>query len=604
VNTTRRIAIVLEAHTARSGDYYDSWKPIASLLDHAGIQSSSYERFYLVDRFADVTMLKWASDDVQAGIKRLADELRRYQPHFVLLLDRSGYLLRAFHGEKRSVDDFRGSVLLASEVLPGVKCMATYSPKRLMLDYGLTGVVRFDLRRCAEEARTDTLDVPEDRIETALSHADLIARLRDIYDNDRHVATDIEGYPDRISCIGFATSARDAFVVPFTHTDGTSWWSEDEEIELWGWVKRVLEKPTVLKDCHNALYELFCLAWSYGIVIEGLEHDTMVLWFELYAEMEKSLGFVASILTRHPWYKHERGHNDDTTQLRYNGKDCCRTFEIRERMVPMLKPQQAAHYRFNMNLLVPLAYMSLRGIRYDKAEAQRRLEATQQTIYALQDEINQEAAKSADRPKLRQFYEALGPVGGAGAARLPAGEEGRGSDGGAAVGGNVTVGGGCEAPRRAETEVSQDCQSHCAADAAKGESGTDCRLAALIPLLVEAFCQARRTEKREVEEISWQPMLWNGKRWVRKGSTCVLKGKRSQAQKVTKSSAAVMKPSGSPSSNSSHATSRLRSRILKMCGDLHWIVKQTSVSKQLASCEVLLRTVAYALRNAANSLPS
>lgn len=57
---------------------------------------------------------------------------------------------------ERLGEDWRGSVLLATQGLPGTKLMATYHPQRLKVDWGLTGIVRLDLKRVAEEPRRRT----------------------------------------------------------------------------------------------------------------------------------------------------------------------------------------------------------------------------------------------------------------------------------------------------------------------------------------------------------------------------------------------------------------------------------------------------------------
>jgi hypothetical protein len=471
----RKIAIILESHTKRHGDpnaWYDAWSVMEKLLSHAGIDPAQCLVTYLVDRYVDVQTLKWASEEVQQGLQALEKTLGEWRPHFVLLLDRSGYLLRAFHGDKMSPDDWRGSVLLAKAITPGVKTMATFSPKRLTMDYGLTGVVRFDLKRAFEESLTDELVVPQDYIRVDCTCEELLAELRGVKHNKMRVAVDIEGWCDFVSCIGFAPSHNAAFVVPFIRADGTSWWTEEEEVQLWQAVAAVLEDPFVPKVLQNSLYDCFVLVWSYGIVIEGIVDDTMLKHFELFCEMEKSLGFQTSIYTKHPYYKFQRKSDDEKVQLEYCGRDCCRTLECCDAQEAMLKPQQREHYRFNLSLLAPLLYMELRGIRYDKDEAQRRLTATQQTIYELQDEINREAARSEGRQKLRAFYEALG----------------------------VDCG-------RSTNEVGE-----------RPMEANATRLDGILPLLTAAFCQARRVEKREVEEITWQPMRQNSKgKWVKDG---------------------------------------------------------------------------------------
>lgn len=433
--------------------------------------------------------IRWTDAALVEGIEQLKLDLAKFQPDFVLLL--GNIPLRLFKGEKASVDNWRGSLFMSGwlDVDKPVKCLATYHPRSINIDYGLTGVARFDYVKLGSEHKTDGLDVPVDYIEINLTKNELVDRLSELIDNPRPVAIDLEGWPDRISCYGFADGPNHAFVVPFMHQDGTSWWTnEQDEVELWEMVKLVLEAQPIVKIAHNALYELFVSAWSYGVVINNLAHDTMVMHFELYAELEKSLAFCTSIYTKHPYYKSERKSTDDTVALLYNGKDCCRTYEIWQAMTPKLALKQREHYQFNMSLLVPLAYMSLRGIRYDKAEAERRLAEVQQSIYEKQDEINQEAAKHESRQELRSFYEALGQSSGSETAQsvLPA-----------------------DPNRLPETPTSQ------------GRNRLHEVDPRLIQLFTTAFCRARCVESVEVEETSWQRHLWDAHarkpKWKRTG---------------------------------------------------------------------------------------
>jgi uracil-DNA glycosylase family 4 len=412
--------------------------------------------------------LKWDSEELAEERRQLGEDLRVYRPHFCLLLDQSGYVIRHFRGEKGAVDKWRGSLFM-SQVVPAadaiyddflrdwsatqpVKCMAAYHPAAIQKDYGLSGVARFDMKRLAEELRTDAIELAEDQIEIDLSVDQMVGRLADIRVRRLPITFDLEGYVDRVSCIGFGTSANAAFVIPFIRRDGTSWWDDaGDEVRLWQAVAEVLEDPLVPKVAQNSLYDLFVLAWSYGIVVRGVTDDTMLKHFELFPELEKKLGFQVSIYTKHPFYKAERKSEDYATRLIYCGKDCCRTFECNDEMEKRLLSKQREHYQFNLSLLPALLYMELRGIKYDKTKAEEKLATVQEDIWRLQDEVNREAAKHPSRAALRAFLEA--------------------------------------------TETSGD----------------------LVPFFRDAFCLAKPREKREVEEVSYQPMRFNGKKWVRGG---------------------------------------------------------------------------------------
>jgi uracil-DNA glycosylase family 4 len=344
-----------------------------------------------------IELFKWDGPELTEGLAQLRTDLAAYQPHMLLLLGNTP--LKALTGDrKRNVGDWRGSLLM----LDGVKALPTYHPAALLREANLTAVCRLDMRRLAEELPKDGLTLPVRNIEVSLSFDQLLERLANARAARSLLSVDIEGVVGHVECIGFATSPTEAFVVPFIRVDGTSVWSEAEEYELWAAVGDVLSDPTVPKVLQNSLYDCFVLAWTYGIVIRGVQDDTMLKHHELYCELEKSLGFQASIYTREPFYKFQRKSVDDATFLTYCGKDCCTTYECNHVMDMKLMPGQRKHYEFNMRLLTPLLYMELRGIRYDHEKAKAKLKRVQRWIYVLQDMLNR--AGAAQREDLRQLY--------------------------------------------------------------------------------------------------------------------------------------------------------------------------------------------------------
>lgn len=471
-----------------------SGRLLNKLLDEAGIRREECFVGNVCQRQPprnEISRFKWDGPEIQEGLEALRRDLTTFQPHFILAL--GGTALKALG--RGSIDDRRGYLFMSDFLVESctncagsgevggypcqkcdgdeitgesVKTLATYHPARLLRESGLTGIARHDMGKAAVACRTDSIDVPERTIHHNFSRQTIVDLLAGIREKRIRVAIDIEGGVNGIACIGFATSPIYALVIPFTTADGESVWSEEDEITLMEAVRDILEDPLVPKIIQNALYELFVLAWATGIVIRGVRDDTMVKHFELYPEWEKSLEFQTSIyVPTQPWWKltHRnvkgryvpyRDGKPVTSQewYIYNGTDCCVTYACDAAQERQLQPRQREHYRFNMELLTPLLYMMLKGIRYDYENAKTHRQAVQKRIYALQDRINREASSAPGRAELKRLLDALA-------------------------------------------------------------SGS---LHDVLPLLTTAFCVARRVEKREVEETSWQPYRWNGKRWVKHGT--------------------------------------------------------------------------------------
>lgn len=139
---TRRLALLFERpYTGPGFDY--TLDLVDKLLAHAGLSRRDCFVGYLTE-------------------PDLMTRLAAWQPHFLLLWEEHGALLRAFSapGGRRKVDDWAGYVWRTEAGVPGVKCLATYAPQRITKDWGLTGVVKFHLSKAGRELGTDELVVP------------------------------------------------------------------------------------------------------------------------------------------------------------------------------------------------------------------------------------------------------------------------------------------------------------------------------------------------------------------------------------------------------------------------------------------------------------
>jgi len=364
---------------------------------------------------------KWDGPEVQAGLASLRDDLTRFDPTFVVAL--GGTALRALTGESRSIDSWKNTLLWTTLTGKPVKTLACYHPAAILHDDTRRFFWHFQVERIGQEADTATFTPPERNIHIHTGLDSAVEHLRGLH--GRRLAFDLEGYA-RSGATSFALSpsASEAHVFPLRRRNGEAVHGEHEETiwsefaalvdsmnlyEPWrdptaAWIDRragrlatsesspVVTPPPRGFITHNGLYDAFVLSYSGRPPIHNvMVDDTMVLWWELFSEVDKSLADLTSCLTREPYYKHEGRSRDDEVAWQYNGKDTCLTFECCEALYrrPELTPDAFAHYGFNMSLLAPILYMELRGIKFDDSNRDSALADVQRRIYILQDTLNQ-----------------------------------------------------------------------------------------------------------------------------------------------------------------------------------------------------------------------
>ena len=350
----------------------------------------------------------YEGDEIQSGLRQLKADLTAYRPHCTLLLGATA--LKAA-GITHSISEYRGSLFKCNDTdspFFGLKCLASFHPSAVLRNYEWMPLLNFDFRRLIQEARSAELTLPVRKIDVELTCSQICARLDAIQDG-AFVSVDIEGgVQQSITCVGFATSPYDAFVVNWLD------FNEDEKLLIFKAVRRVLTSDRIYKILQNSLYDNFVLSWLVKTPIRGIMCDTMLSGWEIYPELPKGLGTQTSLWTREPYYKFERKISDKLTHYTYCGKDAAVTYEIAQahQRVFATKPQAQAHYAFNMQLLPAVNYMQLRGILYDKELAKEKLAEVATQMQGLQANINLIAGTplNVNSPKQMQdtLYRRLG----------------------------------------------------------------------------------------------------------------------------------------------------------------------------------------------------
>lgn len=352
----------------------------------------------------DIKHFDQKGEEFTHGITVLSSDLWKFQPHCVLLLGATA--LGSFFSGGYSISDYRGTVFRADRhPFAGLKCVASFHPAAVLRQYSWAPILGFDLKRAKEEAHYEEVKTPERQFDLDLTADEVIGRLESI-SAGQLVSFDIEGGISGVPCCSISTDSSSAFIVAFKGGREHRW-SDEDETRVWHALARVLEDTRVPKVLQNSLYDRFVLAYNHGLLIRNVAEDTMLKHWELYSELEKNLGFQASLYTREPFYKSERKTDSERVFHSYCCKDSAVTLEISQRLDGLLPDERAReHYRFNMGMLNPLLYMELRGVRFDARKCASRVEEVVTKVEDLQASVETRVGHllNVESPKQMKAY--------------------------------------------------------------------------------------------------------------------------------------------------------------------------------------------------------
>lgn len=244
-------------------------------------------------------------------LQRLADELNAVKPNLVVALGgtASWALLSA-----PKITSIRGTV--AAGTLVPFKVLPTFHPSAVLRNWAIRPIVVADLIKAERESHFSEVRRPERTIYYDPNYGDLEFFRRGIlHSGSRLIGADIETKNKTITCISFAPSRSESFVIPFWDSrkpNGSYWQTLDEEVEWWRLVEDVLSSD-IEKVFQNGLYDIQYL-WRMGLKIRNFHHDTMILHHAKYPEMQKGLGFLGSIYTNEASWKLMRLKDTDSNK--------------------------------------------------------------------------------------------------------------------------------------------------------------------------------------------------------------------------------------------------------------------------------------------------
>lgn len=240
-------------------------------------------------------------------LERLRLELEACQPTVIVPL--GGTALWALTSAT-SIGAVRGTVQVATRLVPGVKLLPTYHPSFIMKQFKFYPVVVADLQRAAKEASLGRSIILPTR---TLILEPTLAEVRDSIPKllaSPLLSVDIETAWGQITCIGFSPDPTYGICIPFVDRRNVSrsyWETPEDEAAAWGMVRHILASSTPKLGQNFGGYDLYWLLEKYRCNVRNLSEDTRLLHHALNPELPKSLEFMQAHSTQGAW-KHMGKH--------------------------------------------------------------------------------------------------------------------------------------------------------------------------------------------------------------------------------------------------------------------------------------------------------
>jgi uracil-DNA glycosylase family 4 len=327
----------------------------------------------------------WNGPEIQEGMEKLNEDIRLYNPNIVLCL--GGTPLHWASGSVKKVTEWRGSLFRAVGVgnaMLGRKCISSLHPAFVLREFSGYPLLKFDLKRAVAEGHDPTLTLPQRELITHLS-ADELTYLMDSWEAGQRCSLDIEGGLGGWPCVSICARPTKSITIAWGK------FNEGGHAHVLKSFANLMWRRDVPKVLQNSLYDNFVLSYGFAIPIRNVVEDTMLKGWETYCELPKGLGTQTSIWTREPFYKAERRNPDPEVFFQYCAKDSAVTLEICNAQDNVLSGDSLNHYRKNMEMLNPLLYMEVRGIKYDQSNVDKEKATTRAEL----NEIGKELCEAA-----------------------------------------------------------------------------------------------------------------------------------------------------------------------------------------------------------------
>jgi uracil-DNA glycosylase family 4 len=305
-------------------------------------------------------------------IPLLKEELSLVQPRVILALGATA--MQVLTG-KDGITKWRGSAVPCTLIPGDIPVVVTLHPSYIQRgQWHLYPYVRHDFETFADmgfglNKQTTPFEMVIDPTLTQI-----VDYLNNIYESSTESSIDIETVnKTHITCIGLSKNPNSAICIPFRYNGLRNRWAEHEQLLIIQAIKRVYQKPGLVKIGQNFLdYDAHYLYPLFGFPREPL-FDTLYAHQLIHADARHDLGFIISVYTDMPYHKDDAKDWEskklphDQALWEYNSTDCISTHRAALRLRSDLK--EIGLYDFLTGYIMPfkrvLFEMEWRGIYVD-----------------------------------------------------------------------------------------------------------------------------------------------------------------------------------------------------------------------------------------------
>lgn len=192
----------------------------------------------------------------------------------------------------------RGRITSSVPAAGNVKLLPVLHPRAVLAEIKQEPILYMDLKKAKRQSAFPELRRPQRFIHLRPSIEDLESFWQDFILPSPGLSVDIETKHPIITCVGIAPSPDRAIVVPFfdeEKKDGNYWETKREEKIAWEFIERCINYEGKRVFGQNFQYDVQYLWRMMGIPAKSWTDDTMLMHHALQIEMDKGIGFLASI---------------------------------------------------------------------------------------------------------------------------------------------------------------------------------------------------------------------------------------------------------------------------------------------------------------------